>query len=59
MFLQKKEFSAFDENGIPTHNAEGKELAKKKLDQLKKLWDKQNDKHQKWLAKQQDKIEEN
>ena len=60
MFLDKKnEYSAFDENGIPTHNKEGAELAKKSRTKVEAVWKKQNDKRNKWLAKQSDKIAEN
>jgi len=34
-------YSKFDDNGIPTHDAEGKELTKNAVKNLKKAWDKQ------------------
>jgi cysteinyl-tRNA synthetase len=34
--LFEGEFSAFDEKGIPTHNADGTELSKRQLNKLQK-----------------------
>jgi len=44
-------YSAFDADGIPTHNTEKEPLSKGQLKKLKKEWDKQNDLHQKYLTK--------
>jgi len=50
MFLKMKDYSKFDEEGIPTHNAEGKELAKKARAKIEGVWKKQDEKYQKWAA---------
>ncbi len=34
-------YSKFDEDGVPTHDAEGKELSKSGIKKLKKEWEKQ------------------
>ena len=52
MFLKMKDYGQFDENGIPTHNAEGKELSKKARSKCEAIWKKQNDKYQKWQENQ-------
>ncbi|TPP58309.1 Cysteinyl tRNA synthetase [Fasciola gigantica] len=42
MFLQQlNKYSRFDEKGIPTHDASGKEIAKSQLKKLQKLYDAQ------------------
>jgi len=38
---QKDKYSRFDENGIPTHDAEGKELSSKASKNLAKMFEKQ------------------
>lgn len=40
MFLNDERFSKFDENGLPTHDKEGKELSKKMNAYVKKEFDK-------------------
>ena len=52
MFLANKDYSKFDENGIPTHNAKGAELGSKPRTKCEGIWAKQNEKYQKWLAAQ-------
>jgi cysteinyl-tRNA synthetase len=52
MFLANKDYSKFDENGIPTHNAKGDELGKKPRVKCEGIWAKQNEKYQKWLSAQ-------
>jgi cysteinyl-tRNA synthetase len=42
-------YSQFDEQGIPTHNAAGKELSKETISKLKKDYAKQDKIHKKWL----------
>eukprot|EP00826_Nyctotherus_ovalis_P061525 TRINITY_DN8765_c0_g1_i10.p1 TRINITY_DN8765_c0_g1~~TRINITY_DN8765_c0_g1_i10.p1 ORF type:complete len:326 (+),score=137.32 TRINITY_DN8765_c0_g1_i10:148-1125(+) len=42
-------YSKFDEQGIPTHNKEGKELSKELINKLKKDHAKQDKIHKKWL----------
>lgn len=42
MFLSESDkYSRFDENGLPTHDTEGKELSKGQAKKLKKLFDAQ------------------
>ncbi len=38
---QTNMYSKFDEDGVPTHDAEGKELSKSGIKKLKKEWEKQ------------------
>jgi cysteinyl-tRNA synthetase len=46
MFLSfDKEYSKFDENGIPTHDNEGTEVAKSRRKKLQKEWDAQKKLH--------------
>jgi len=52
MFLQHADYSKFDEQGIPTHNAKGDELGKRPRIKAEGVWNKQEEKYQKWLAKQ-------
>ena len=42
-------FSAFDEQGLPTHDAKGKELSMEIKNKLKKEYAKQDSVHKKWL----------
>ena len=44
MFLGHKDYGQFDEDGIPTHNKEGKELAKKSRQKVEAMWKKQKEK---------------
>lgn len=44
----KREFSAWDDQGIPTKDAKGEDLTKSKLKKLKKDWDAQKTLHEKW-----------
>ena len=42
MFLSQTDlYSAFDTDGVPTHDKEGKELSKSAYKKLKKEWEKQ------------------
>ena len=45
----KRDFSAWDDQGIPTKDAKGEDLTKSKLKKLKKDWDAQKGLHEKWL----------
>ena len=45
----KRDFSAWDEQGIPTTDARGEDLTKSKLKKLKKDWEAQKALHEKWL----------
>lgn len=46
------EFSAWDAEGLPTKDAEGKEVAKSRSKKLKKEWERQKKLHETWLAGQ-------
>lgn len=50
MFLSENDkYSKFDENGLPTHDAEGKELSRGQAKKLKKLFEAQGRLHQEYL----------
>ncbi|XP_043827345.1 cysteine--tRNA ligase, cytoplasmic isoform X2 [Dromiciops gliroides] len=50
MFLSENDkYSKFDENGFPTHDAEGKELSKGQTKKLKKLLESQEKLHKEYL----------
>ncbi|PAA88807.1 hypothetical protein BOX15_Mlig001018g1, partial [Macrostomum lignano] len=50
MFLgDTDKYSKFDERGMPTHDAQGKEVSKSALKKLQKLWDAQAKRHADWL----------
>nr|POE72856.1 cysteine--trna ligase [Quercus suber] len=51
--FRTSEFSAWDEGGLPTKDAEGKEVAKSRMKKLKKDWERQHKAHEAWLAAQQ------
>jgi cysteinyl-tRNA synthetase len=53
MFRASDEYSEWDENGIPTVDAVGNVVAKNKRKKLVKEWEKQNKRHEEWLAMQQ------
>lgn len=46
------EFSAWDENGMPTKDAKGEEIAKSKQKKLQKDWARQKKLHEDWLKRQ-------
>lgn len=48
------EFSAWDENGIPTKDAKGEDVSKSRQKKLQKDWAKQKKLHEDWLLKKQD-----
>ncbi|XP_011312367.1 cysteine--tRNA ligase, cytoplasmic [Fopius arisanus] len=48
--LQTDKYSTFDDNGLPTHDAEGKEITKGQLKKLIKLQQAQQKKYQEYLA---------
>nr|POE87546.1 cysteine--trna ligase [Quercus suber] len=48
--FRTSEFSAWDEGGLPTKDAEGKEVAKSRMKKLKKDWERQHKAHEAWLA---------
>lgn len=45
---QRREFSAWDAEGLPVRDAEGKEVAKSKAKKLRKLWEAQKKLHEEW-----------
>lgn len=46
-----KKYSAYDDEGVPTKDAEGKDLGEKAIKKLKKEWEKQKKDHEWYLAK--------
>jgi cysteinyl-tRNA synthetase len=50
MFRGDPEFSEWDAEGIPTKDAEGKEVAKSRRKKLVKEWERQKALHEKWVA---------
>lgn len=52
---QTDKYSAFNENGIPTLDKDGKELSKSLAKKLQKEWEKQNENYQKYLKTQEQK----
>lgn len=50
---QTAQYSAFDEQGVPTHDAAGEALSKNVLKRLQKEFAKQTQDHEKYLTKQQ------
>ena len=50
--FRTSEFSAWDEEGLPTKDAEGKDVAKSRSKKLKKDWERQKKLHEAWLASQ-------
>jgi cysteinyl-tRNA synthetase len=47
------EFSKWDSEGMPTHDAQGEELAKSRVKKIKKEWDAQAKLHEAYLAEMQ------
>jgi cysteinyl-tRNA synthetase len=50
--FRTSEYSAWDADGLPTADAEGKEVAKSKSKKLKKDWERQKKLHEAWQATQ-------
>ena len=48
---QSDKYSAFDEQGLPTHDAEGQPISDTQLKKLRKLWQAQEKKYKDYLAK--------
>ena len=46
------EYTEWDADGMPTKDAEGKEVAKSKRKKLVKEWERQKKLHEEWKAKQ-------
>ncbi|XP_045153261.1 cysteine--tRNA ligase, cytoplasmic isoform X2 [Echinops telfairi] len=52
MFLSERDkYSQFDDSGLPTHDADGKELSKGQSKKLRKLWEAQERLHQEYLQR--------
>ncbi|KAK6383134.1 hypothetical protein LTR65_010417 [Meristemomyces frigidus] len=50
--FRTSEYSAWDAEGMPTHDVEGKEVAKSRTKKLRKEWERQRKAHEGWLATQ-------
>jgi cysteinyl-tRNA synthetase len=50
--FRTNEFSAWDEEGIPTRDAAGEEITKSRAKKLRKDWERQKKTHEAWLATQ-------
>lgn len=50
--FKTEEFSAWDENGIPTKDAKGEEVTKSRQKKLQKDWQRQKKLHEDWLKRQ-------
>ena len=50
--FRTSEFSAWDADGLPTHDVEGKEVAKSRAKKLRKDWERQKKAHEAWQASQ-------
>ncbi|RDW61856.1 cysteine--tRNA ligase [Aspergillus mulundensis] len=51
--FRTNEYSAWDDEGLPTRDAAGEELAKSRSKKLRKTWEQQKKLHEAWLASQQ------
>ncbi|KAI9885013.1 MAG: WD repeat-containing protein 70 [Watsoniomyces obsoletus] len=47
--FRTNEYSAWDEDGIPTKDAQGEDITKSRSKKLRKDWDRQKKKHETWL----------
>ncbi|KAF7716707.1 Uncharacterized protein PECH_008632 [Penicillium ucsense] len=50
--FRTQEFSAWDEDGLPTRDASGEELTKSRTKKLRKDWERQKKAHEAWVASQ-------
>ncbi|RHZ49079.1 cysteine--tRNA ligase [Aspergillus thermomutatus] len=50
--FRTNEYSAWDEEGIPTRDAAGEEITKSRAKKLRKDWERQKKLHETWLASQ-------
>ncbi|TKA83564.1 hypothetical protein B0A55_00379 [Friedmanniomyces simplex] len=48
--FRTSEYSAWDAEGLPTHDAQGKEVAKSRGKKLRKEWERQRKLHEGWVA---------
>ncbi|KAL4883034.1 tRNA synthetases class I (C) catalytic domain-containing protein [Aspergillus karnatakaensis] len=51
--FRTNEYSAWDEEGLPTRDAGGEEITKSRAKKLRKDWERQKKAHEAWLASQQ------
>ncbi|KAL2809754.1 tRNA synthetases class I (C) catalytic domain-containing protein [Aspergillus granulosus] len=51
--FRTSEYSAWDEEGLPTRDAGGEEITKSRAKKLRKDWERQKKLHETWLASQQ------
>lgn len=50
--FRTNEYSAWDDEGMPTHDAKGEEVTKSRAKKLRKDWERQKKAHEAWLAAQ-------
>ncbi|KNG81299.1 cysteinyl-tRNA synthetase, partial [Aspergillus nomiae NRRL 13137] len=50
--FRTNEYSAWDDEGLPTRDAAGEEIAKSRAKKLRKDWERQKKLHEQWLASQ-------
>ena len=50
--FRTNEFSAWDDEGLPTRDAAGEEVTKSRAKKLRKDWERQKKAHEAWLASQ-------
>lgn len=50
--FRTNEYSAWDEEGLPTRDAQGEEITKSRAKKLRKDWERQKKAHEAWLAAQ-------
>lgn len=50
--FRTNEYSVWDEEGMPTHDAAGEEITKSRAKKLRKDWERQKKAHEAWLAAQ-------
>lgn len=53
--FEADKYSKYDEAGVPTHDAKGKEINEQIRNKLKKTVNSQQAKYEKWLASQEEK----
>lgn len=54
--FKTSEFSAWDEDGLPTKDSSGNDIAKNRSKKLKKDWERQKKLHEAWLASNSGKV---
>ena len=48
--FRTNEYSAWDDEGVPTRDAAGEELTKSRAKKIRKDWERQKKLHEAWLA---------